>query len=61
MRHPIVPENLFMTRRQMLGKCGMGMGAVMLGGLLGESSSRAAEVHAANPLIPKFPQFAGKA
>jgi hypothetical protein len=51
-----------MTRRQMLGKCGMGMGAMMLGGFLSESApARGSEIHALNPLVPKYPQFAGKA
>jgi len=51
--------NLFMTRRQMLQKCGMGMGAMMLGSML--NSASAGESHIHNPLDPKFPQFAAKA
>jgi hypothetical protein len=64
MPHQPDPENLFMTRRQMLQKCGMGMGALMLGNMLnGATAAQAAQASAVslNPLSPRFPQFAGKA
>ncbi|MDB5910858.1 MAG: hypothetical protein JWP34_4972 [Massilia sp.] len=64
MPHQPDPQNLFMTRRQMLQKCGMGMGALMLGNMLnGATAAQAAQASAAslNPLTPRFPQFAGKA
>ncbi|HWE93550.1 MAG TPA: DUF1501 domain-containing protein [Tepidisphaeraceae bacterium] len=64
MPHQPDPENLFMTRRQMLQKCGMGMGALMLGNMLnGATAAQAAQASAVslNPLTPRFPQFAGKA
>jgi Protein of unknown function (DUF1501) len=64
MPHKPDPQNLFMTRRQMLQKCGMGMGALMLGNMLnGATAAQAAQASAAslNPLTPRFPQFAGKA
>ncbi|MDB5332564.1 MAG: hypothetical protein JWP03_3715 [Phycisphaerales bacterium] len=64
MPHQPDPENLFMTRRQMLQNCGMGMGALMLGNMLnGATAAQAAQASAVslNPLTPRFPQFAGKA
>ena len=46
----------------MLQKCGMGMGAIMLGNLLNSAGQvSGAEVHSLNPFAPKLPQFAGKA
>src|SRR5689334_20280397 len=56
-------ESLF-TRRQMLSRCGMGMGALMLGTLLqnaGVASAADVAGRTLNPLTPRFPQFAGKA
>jgi hypothetical protein len=35
MPHAPNPKDLFLTRRQMLQNCGMGMGALMLGDMLG--------------------------
>src|SRR5207253_6766901 len=55
------------SRRQWLGRCGMGMGALALGNLLARTSYADMVEHAAervgpiNPLLPKKPQFAGKA
>ena len=48
----------------MLSRCGMGFGALALGQLMGEAgflSSPAQAAQAANPLLPKSPQFPGKA
>jgi len=57
-------EHLALTRRDFLHRCGMGMGALGLGGLLsdlGFSGTAAASEGFTNPLIPKYPHFAGKA
>src|SRR4051794_8337795 len=55
-------EDSFLPRRQMLQRCGMGVGALALGNLLtqtlGASSAQAASL---NPLAVKAPQFAPKA
>ena len=63
MRHHAPnPEHLALTRREFLHRCGMGMGALGLGGLLGNSiSSAAASDGFTSPLIPKGPHFPGKA
>jgi len=59
-------EHRFLTRRQFLGRCGMGFGAMGLAtlmdsiGLTGFPTGQA-DVSAANPLLPKLPQFPGKA
>ena len=45
------------NRRTMLGRCGMGLGALGLTGLLHDEGL----LGAANPLSPKMPHFAGKA
>ena len=47
------------TRRDVLGRCGMGFGLVGLEALLGQA--RAAEPSTANPLAPKQPHFPAKA
>jgi hypothetical protein len=56
-------HDLFVTRREMLTRCGMGMGAVALTSLLGESGRlQAAPVsEAVNPLAPKAPPLPAKA
>src|SRR5713226_8083543 len=54
----------FFTRRQMLERCGMGMGAVALTALLGESGSLNAATAgpaANNPMAPKQPPLPAKA
>src|SRR5688572_12120005 len=57
-------EHLALTRREFLGRCGMGMGAVSLaslaggfGGLLNASANEAM----VSPLSPKEPHFPGRA
>ena len=46
------------SRRELLARCGLGVGSLALGGLLqGAGPARAAE----NPLYPKQPHFAAKA
>ena len=57
-------EHLFLTRRQLLKRCGMGMGALALTQLLGESGLSASAgnaVDSLNPLSPKQSQFPGTA
>src|SRR5581483_5861621 len=56
--HPPRPEDLLLTRRELLHRCGMGLGAVALSSFLGETSQAAT---ATNPLAPKAPHFPGKA
>ncbi len=48
-------EHLALTRRQLLGRCGMGFGALALGQLLGDSTSAA--VAGSNPLAPRGSHF----
>ncbi len=57
-------EHLALTRREFLSRCGMGMGALGLAGVLGQmglpNGARATEGFT-NPLTPKEPHFPGKA
>src|SRR5687768_6902467 len=57
------PEDAFMTRRDMLRRTGMGMGALSLAMLLGESGAKGAggAVAARSPMMPKQPHFKTKA
>ncbi|MFM7215981.1 MAG: DUF1501 domain-containing protein [Verrucomicrobiota bacterium] len=60
--HAPDPEHLALTRRQFLDRCGMGMGSLGLASLLGSLDPlRAAEAGFTNPLLPRPPQFAGRA
>src|SRR6185369_8493829 len=63
MHHPPSLKDLFVTSRGFLTRCGMGMGAMSLAALFGETglvpSARAAAN--VNPLSPKAPPFPGKA
>jgi hypothetical protein len=57
-------EHLALTRREFLTRCGMGMGALGLGALLGQLGSLAPSANAASmtsPLLPRAPHFPGKA
>src|ERR1700733_5978974 len=61
--HALNPEHLALTRREFLHRCGMGMGAIGLAELLstlGGANSAQAESYV-SPLLPKSPQFPGKA
>src|SRR5688500_8249948 len=55
--------DLFVTRREMLSRCGMGMGSVALTALLGEVGQlqAAPSSQAVNPLAPKTPPLPAKA
>ncbi len=62
--HRLNPEHLVLTRREFLGRCGMGMGALGLAGLLGNlglGNAAAAETGLTLPLAPKHPHFPAKA
>src|SRR5215203_3102467 len=52
-----------LSRRELLRKCGMGMGAVALSQLIAQTGLAAPTASNAplNPLTPKPPQFPGKA
>jgi hypothetical protein len=50
---------MFVTRREMLARCGTGLGTLGLASLIGQA--RGAETKPANPLAPKAPHFAPKA
>src|ERR1043165_504213 len=57
-------EDLFLTRRNFLTKCGMGMGAMTFAALFGDSSLLLPNAHAglsANPLAPKASPLPAKA
>src|ERR1051325_4426892 len=56
--HPPRPEDLLLTRRELLHRCGMGLGAVALNSRRGETAQPAT---ATNPLTPRQPHFPGKA
>jgi hypothetical protein len=53
--HPIDHSHLFLTRRDFLNRCGMGLGSLALGSLFQETAS------AVNPLAVKASQMTGKA
>ena len=53
-------EDRFLTRRDFLGRCGMGFGMLGLAQLLGPNLF-AGEVSNNSPLAPRSPQFPGKA
>jgi hypothetical protein len=59
---PQIQDN-FLTRRQMLQRCGMGMGALAMGGLLTRAgvASAGVGVGSINPLTVKNPHFPGTA
>ncbi len=50
-----------MTRRWFFQECGVGLGSIALGSLLGGTSARADVAAAAGPLAPKRPHFEPKA
>src|SRR5882757_2888536 len=55
-------EDLLFTRRDFLNRCGMGMGALALGSILGNTMGlRAAETADLHPLAPKAPPLPAKA
>ena len=54
-------EDAFLTRRELLNRCGMGMGALMLADLMGQAGLTASAQDVINPLIPKRGHFPAKA
>jgi len=64
--HPFNPEHLALTRREFLNRCGMGMGALGLTGLVNQvfapnASASAGSAAFTSPLAPRQPHFAAKA
>ncbi len=60
--HKPNPNDAFLSRRQLLTRCGMGMGALALGPLFAEAGFGSADAGGMlNPLTVKGPQFAAKA
>jgi len=62
--HPPCLEDAFLTRRDFLCKCGMGMGTLGFATLMAETGLLATEARAGesiNPLAPKAPQFPARA
>ena len=56
------PEHLALTRREFLNRCGMGMGALSLGGFFGGVQAMGeTSPNYASPLAPKQPHFPAKA
>ena len=49
------------TRRWFFQQCGLGLGAIALGELLGSGAARAATISASNPLAPRSPHYAPRA
>src|SRR5688572_11602625 len=58
MQHPFPLEHLSLTRRELLSRCGTGLGALALGGMLAEGRAHAA---GGNPLLPRTPHFTPRA
>jgi hypothetical protein len=54
-------SDLFMTRREALTRCGMGMGALALSSILGGRAEAAVSGAAVNPLAPKAPPLPARA
>jgi hypothetical protein len=55
-------EDAFLTRRELLCRAGMGMGALALANLMGRADlALAGDGASLNPLAPRKPQFPGKA
>jgi hypothetical protein len=68
MSHDSSPDSdpsLALTRRDLLGRCGMGFGMIGLAGVLSDDRSlgpvSAARAGSLSPMAPKSPQFPGKA
>ena len=64
-RHGPRPEDQLLNRRQLLRKCGMGMGGLALAQIMAQAGLAAtpstAPADAINPLAPKLPPFPAKA
>src|SRR5688572_32488587 len=64
-RHGPRPEDQLLNRRQLLRKCGMGMGGLALAQIMAQAGLAAnpstAPTNSIHPLAPKLPPFAAKA
>ncbi len=60
LHHPPRLEDRFLTRRQFLNRCGMGMGALSLSTMLQQATAETS-LNATSPLAPKPPHFPGRA
>ena len=62
-QHRLSLESRFLTRREFLCRCGMGMGALSLATFFGGAEAITARAEGAyvSPLLPKQPQFPAKA
>jgi hypothetical protein len=58
MHHSFPLEHLALTRRELLSRCGMGFGALALGGLFAQAEKASA---AGNPLLARTAHFPAKA
>ena len=52
--------NIAVSRRDMLSRCGMGMGSMMLGDLLAQTATAAPQSGASNPLNPRVAHYPSK-
>ena len=60
--HKFNPEHLFLTRREFLNRCGMGMASLGLASMFGPAGAPSANASTyTNPLLPKQPHFPAKA
>jgi hypothetical protein len=63
--HSANPDDLFLTRRELLNRCGMGLGALGLGSLMSMNGLFASAAEASSsytsPLAPRAPHFPAKA
>ncbi|MCP5516610.1 MAG: DUF1501 domain-containing protein [Verrucomicrobiales bacterium] len=57
--HKPRPEDAFLTRREFLSRCGMGLGSLGLATLLAQAEGAISRMD--SPLAPKAPHFPGKA
>src|SRR6478609_9267069 len=60
-RHGPRMEDQNLSRRQLLCRCGMGMGALALTNIMAQAGLASTSSAPINPLAPKSPQFPGKA
>jgi hypothetical protein len=59
--HPIPLEHRFLTRREFLSRCGMGMGMLGLAGLCAPVLAAGEGARLDTPLAPRAPHFPGRA
>src|SRR5687767_8711492 len=60
--HKPDPTDVFLSRRQLLQRCGMGMGALALGNIFAQAGfTTPAQASSVNPLLPKHAHFPAKA